>query len=60
MSSCKMAVNFVTRFSKNNEILNFMKIHPEGAELLQADGLTDGHSDMTKLIFAFLQFCEGT
>jgi hypothetical protein len=33
--------NFLDRFSKNTRISNFMKIRPEGAELLHADGQTD-------------------
>ena len=40
---------FLYRFSKNNQILNFMKIHPMGAELFHAGGQTD----MTKLIVTF-------
>jgi len=35
-----------------------MKIIPVGAELLLADGRTDGLTHMTKLIVAFLQFCK--
>ena len=37
------------------EISNFMKIRPAGAELVHVDGQTD----LTKLIVAFSQFCEG-
>jgi len=33
--------------------LNFMKIRSVGAELFHADGRTDRHTDMTKLIAAF-------
>ena len=33
-----------------------MKIRPVGAELLHADRRTDGRTDMTKLIVAFLSF----
>jgi hypothetical protein len=32
---------FLYRCSKNTQILNFMKIHPMGAELLLANGWTD-------------------
>jgi hypothetical protein len=35
-------------------MLNFKKINPVGAELFYADGRTDGRSDVTKLIVAFL------
>jgi hypothetical protein len=30
-----------------------MKIRPMGAQVSNADGQTDGHTDMTKLIVAF-------
>jgi hypothetical protein len=33
-----------------------MTIHPLGAELLYADGLTDGQTDMTRLIVVFRNF----
>jgi len=35
-----------------------MKLRPVGAELLHADGRTDGQTDMTKLIVAFLNFAN--
>jgi hypothetical protein len=35
-----------------------MKIRPLGAELLHVEGLTDGWSDMTKLIVAFREFAK--
>ena len=41
-------------FSKNTQILNFMKIFPVEAELFHADGRTD----MTKLIVAFRNFAN--
>jgi hypothetical protein len=45
------------RISKNTQIPNFIKICPEGAELLYAnrctDGQTDRLTDITKLIAAF-------
>jgi len=54
-SSCKVPVflfrfkwnlNFLYRFSENNEMPYFMKIRPVGADLFHANGQTD----MTKLI----------
>jgi len=45
-------VNFLDRFSKNPQILNFMIIRPVGAELFFADGRTD----MAKLRVAFRSF----
>jgi len=47
---------FLDRFSKNNEISNFMEIHLVGAELLHADGRTDGQTDITKVIVRFHKF----
>jgi len=44
-------------FSKNTNILNFMKIRPVAAEFL-ADGRTDGQSDTTKLLLAFRSFAK--
>jgi hypothetical protein len=35
-----------------------MKIRPEEAELFHADRRTDGRTEMTKLIFATIKFCE--
>jgi hypothetical protein len=49
---------FSTDFQKNSQISNFMKICPVEAELLQADGRTDGQTDMMKLIFAFRKFAK--
>jgi len=38
-------MNFLDRFSKNKQTLNYMKIRPTGAELFHADGQTDGRTD---------------
>jgi hypothetical protein len=37
-----MKINFLDRFSKNNQISNFMKIRPLGAELFMR---TERHTD---------------
>ena len=41
-------MNFLDRFYKKAQISSFVKIHPVGAELFDADGRTD-----MKLILAF-------
>jgi hypothetical protein len=35
-----------------------MKFHSVGAEFFHADGLTDGQTDITKLIVAFRNFAS--
>jgi len=66
-SSCKVLIilvryqwnlNFPEKFSKYNQISNFMKIRPVGAELFHTDGRTygDWQADMRKLIVAFRNF----
>jgi len=47
-------LNFVDRFSKNTQIKNFITIRPVGAELLRADGRTDGHDEANSHLS---QFC---
>jgi hypothetical protein len=46
--------SFLHRFSKNTQILNFMKINSVAAELFQEDGGTD----MKKLAVAFHNFAN--
>jgi hypothetical protein len=43
---------------EKNQISSSIKIRPEGAEFFHADGQTDGHADMTKLIVAFPNFAN--
>jgi hypothetical protein len=42
------------RSLKYSEISDFIKIHPDGAQLFQMDGQTD----MTKLIVSFCNFAN--
>jgi len=55
-SSCKVPIilvrmlqnfNFLDRFSKNTQILSFMKICPVETELLHADGRKDKYKEAT-------------
>ena len=46
-------LNFLDRFSRNNQIPNLMKTRPVGAELFHSDRRTD----MTKTNRPFSQFC---
>ena len=51
-------MNFLDRFSKNPQILTFMKIRPVGTEFYadgRMDGQTDRHDEANRL---FLKFCE--
>jgi len=52
LSNLTWKLNFPGRFSKNPQILNFMKVRQVGAELFHADRRTDGR-DMKKLIVIF-------
>jgi len=51
-------LNFLDRFSKSAQVSNFMKIRPVRAELVYADGWTDGQTDMTQPIVAFRKFAS--
>jgi hypothetical protein len=55
----KKLFNFLDKFSKGIQILNFVKICPVGVELFHADGRTDiqvdSHDEATS---RFSQFCE--
>jgi hypothetical protein len=57
--SCKVLMTIAIYqyiFRKKNQILNYMKILPLGAELCQADGRTEGHRHIKKLTVAFNNF----
>jgi len=63
VSSCKVLVilvifqrklNVLDIFSKNTEVLNFMKIPSPGTVLFHGDGRTD----MTKLLVVFRNFAN--
>jgi hypothetical protein len=45
-----MKLEFSQQFFINNQVLNFMKIRPVGAEFFYADG----RADMTRLTVAFV------
>ena len=47
-----MILDFSQQIFKNTQILNFIKIHPVGAELFHVDGQTD----MKKLVVIFHNF----
>ena len=47
--NCNKTVIFLTDFSKNTQMSNFMKMRSEEAELFHADGGADRPTDITKL-----------
>jgi hypothetical protein len=53
-----MKIEFPRQLFEKAQISNFGKIRPVGVELFHADGLTDGNTDMTKLIVAFGNFAK--
>jgi len=53
-------LNFIGGFSKNTEILNFMKIRLVGAELFHAYGQKDGRTDRTDMTRITAAFCNFT
>jgi len=53
-----MKPEFLDRFLKTAQILNFMKIRPVGAESFHAEGQTDTRRDTTKLMVAFPNFAK--
>ena len=63
LADCNETWIFWTRFSKNSQKSNFMKILPVGASCSlrtdgQTDRQTDGPTDMTKLIVALLNYAN--
>jgi hypothetical protein len=52
----ELNLTFLDIFLKNAQISNVMKICPVAAEFFHADELTDGQTDVTKLIVAFRNF----
>jgi hypothetical protein len=51
----KRNLNFLSRFSKNTEISNSMKIRPVGTQLVHAGRRTDTHD---QAISRYSQICE--
>jgi len=52
-----MKLEFLDKFFKNTQTLNFMKMHPVGAELFNTDRW---ETDTTKLIVAFRKFANAS
>jgi hypothetical protein len=55
-----MKREFSLQILEKTQISSFIKIRPAGAELFYVDGLTDGRTDMMKLLFAFPSFANAS
>jgi len=53
-----MKIKASPRGLEKNQVQNFMKIRPEGAEFFHANRQTDGRTDMTKPIVNFRNFAN--
>jgi hypothetical protein len=51
-------MNFLNRRSKNPQIINNMKILPEGAQLFRVDGRTDRNTNMMQLVVALRNYAN--
>jgi hypothetical protein len=51
-------LKFFDKYSKKDEMSQFIKIRPVEAKMFQAERETDGRTDMTKLIVAFGSFAN--
>ena len=58
--SCQILLdsNFLDRVCKNTQMSNLIKILPVGAEILHADGRTEGQTDMMKLVVVLSNFAK--
>jgi len=53
VSEFSVAFNILDKIVKNIQLSDLIQIRPVVAEVLHADGRTDGHTDNTKLIVTF-------
>jgi len=56
--SSEFNLNFLDRFSKNNQISNFMKIRPVEAEMFNADIPTDRHDKQNNRFSQFYKLAK--